>query len=129
MKTFFISYNKADKEWAQWIDWALRSRGYTTFIQSSDILWGSNFVAMMDEGLKEAERLIMVLSPDFLSSGFTESEWTVVFKRDPTGAKGLLLPVRVREVEVRGLLEPRIYLDLVDEDEAGATQALAIGRA
>jgi hypothetical protein len=127
MKNFFISYNKADKEWAQWLDWLLRSRGYSTFTQFGDIPWGSNFVARMDEGLKEAERLIMVLSPDFLSSGFTESEWTVAFAKDPDGKKGLLLPVRVRECELTGLLAPRVYLDLWELDEVGATNALANG--
>ena len=127
MKNFFVSYNKADKEWAQWLDWLLRSRGYSTFTQFGDILWGSNFVARMDEGLKEAERLIMVLSPDFLSSGFTESEWTVAFAKDPDGKKGLLLPIRVRECELTGLLAPRVYLDLWELDEAGATNALANG--
>ncbi len=127
MKNFFISYNKADKEWAQWLDWQLRSKGYGTFTQFGDIPWGSNFVARMDEGLREAERIILLLSPDFLSSGYTEAEWTTMFTRDPTGSKRLLLPIRVRECELKGLLAARVYLDLWDQDEPGATSMLAGG--
>ncbi len=31
-KDFFISYNKADREWAEWIAWQLEEEGYTTVI-------------------------------------------------------------------------------------------------
>jgi hypothetical protein len=33
MKDFFLSYNKADKNWADWIAWTLEARGYSTIIQ------------------------------------------------------------------------------------------------
>ena len=129
MKNFFISYNKADKDWAQWLDWFIRSRGLTTFTQFNDIPWGTNFVSRMDEGLKQAERLILVLSPDFLSSLYAEAEWTTIFVKDPDGSKRLLLPIRVRQCELTGLLAPRVYLDLWDADEAGAASALTQGLA
>jgi hypothetical protein len=29
-KDFFISYNKADRRWAEWIAWQLEETGYTT---------------------------------------------------------------------------------------------------
>lgn len=127
MKNFFISYNKADRDWAEWLDWFLRSKGLSTFTQFNDIPWGTNFVSRMDDGLKQAERLILVLSPDFLSSGFTEAEWTTMFAKDPNGSKGLLLPIRVRECELTGLLATRVYLDLWDADEAAAGTALQKG--
>lgn len=129
MKNFFVSYNKADKDWAEWLDWFVRSKGLTTFTQFNDIPWGTNFVSRMDEGLKQAERLILVLSPDLLSSLYAAAEWTTVFSRDPDGSKRLLLPIRVRECELPALLTPRVYLDLWDKDEEGAAAALAQGLA
>jgi hypothetical protein len=30
MKDFFISYNKTDRQWAEWIAWQLEGAGYTT---------------------------------------------------------------------------------------------------
>jgi len=29
MKDFFISYNSADRTWAEWIAWQLEEAGYT----------------------------------------------------------------------------------------------------
>ena len=36
MVDFFISYNKADKAWAEWIAWELEENGCTTVMQAWD---------------------------------------------------------------------------------------------
>ncbi len=43
-KDFFISYNQADRRWAEWIAWYLEEEGYTTVIQAWDFQPGSNSV-------------------------------------------------------------------------------------
>lgn len=120
VKDFFISYNIADKERAVWIAWQLEAAGYTTVIQAWDFGLGQNFVLAMQKAATEAKRTIAVLSPDYLSSKFTAPEWAAAFVQDPTGERRLLIPVRVRPVELTGLLSPIIYIDLVavDEDES-----------
>jgi len=129
MKNFFISYTKTDKPWAEWVNWFLQDKGFSTFVQFKDIGWGQNFVVRMDDGLKQADRLITILSPEFLTSGFTKSEWAAVFAKDPDGSKGLLLPIRIKECDLSGLLFPRAYLDLAGLDEAQASKRLADGLA
>ena len=47
MKDFFISYNKADRERAEWIASQLDEAGYPVFLQAWDIRPGSNFVREM----------------------------------------------------------------------------------
>ena len=32
MKHFYISYNSADRQWAEWIAWQLEEAGYTTVL-------------------------------------------------------------------------------------------------
>ena len=81
----------------------------------------------MQKALTEAQRTIAVLSPDYLTSNFTAPEWAVVFAGDPTGAQGVLVPVRVRECDVPGLLKPIIYIDLVSKNEAAAQTELLDG--
>lgn len=126
-KDFFISYNKADKAWAEWIAWELENEGHTCVLQAWDFRPGGNFVLEMDKAAKLASRTIAVLSPDYLTSQFTQSEWAVAFKQDPTGEKGILVPVRVRKCEPEGLLGPIIYIDLVDLDEVSARETLIAG--
>jgi tetratricopeptide (TPR) repeat protein len=123
-KDFFISYNKADQAWAEWIAWQLEAEGYNTVLQAWDFLPGSNFVLDMDQAAKTARRTIVLLSPDYLVSSFTRSEWAAAFAQDPTGAQGKLLPIRVRACTLSGLLAQLVYIDLVDLDEPLAQAAL-----
>ena len=60
MKDFFISYNRADKSWAEWIAWQLEDAGYTTVIQAWDFRPSSNFVLEMHKAVTEAQRTIAV---------------------------------------------------------------------
>lgn len=94
MKDFFISFNKADRDVALWIARALQKNNYTTVIQAEEMPPGSNLVIEMDRAVKETERTIAVLSPDYLTSLFTQPEWAAAFRNDPTGEKRLLIPVR-----------------------------------
>ena len=41
---YFISYNRTDRAWAEWIAWQLESAGHTTTIQAWDFRPGDNFV-------------------------------------------------------------------------------------
>ena len=126
MKDFFISYNKADRTWAEWIAWQLEEAGYTVVMQAWDFRPGGNFVLDM-QSATGAERTIAVLSPDYLTSAFTAPEWAAAFAQDPTGKKGKLLPVRVRECEPKGLLPQIVYIDLLKLDESAAKRALLDG--
>ncbi|NIM11037.1 MAG: TIR domain-containing protein [Candidatus Aminicenantes bacterium] len=116
-KDFFISYNRNDEKAAEWIAWQLEEAGYTTFIQAWDFRPGNNFVAEMDKAVKKCERTIAVLSENYLQSGFTKAEWTAAFAKDPTGEKRLLIPIRVKDCDVEGLLGQIIYIDLVVKED------------
>ena len=83
-----------------------------------------NFVLEMDRATKEAERTIAVLSDDYLKALYTQPEWAEAFRRNPTGEKSLLLPVRVQESSLSGLLAAIVYIDLVGLDEKSAKSTL-----
>jgi tetratricopeptide (TPR) repeat protein len=119
-RDFFISYTSADRAWAEWIAWELEEAGYTTLIQAWDFRPGMNFVAEMQKGTAESSRTLIVLSQQFLDSGFTQAEWSAAFAKDPTGETGILIPVRVADCEPPGLLRARVYIDFVglSEEEA-----------
>lgn len=127
MKDFFVSYNKADRQWAEWIAWQLEEAGFTTVIQAWDFRPGSNFVLEMHQAAATAERTIAVLSPDYLQSLYTQPEWAAAFAQDPTSAQKKLLPVRVRECKLEGLLAQIVYIDLTNADADSAKEALLAG--
>ena len=126
-RDFFISYNSADRQWAEWIAWQLEEAEYTTVLQAWDFRPGFNFVLEMQQAATEAERTIAVLSQAYLDALYTQPEWAAAFRQDPTGEKGTLLPVRVSECDLTGLWPQISRIDLVGLDDAEAKDALLAG--
>jgi tetratricopeptide (TPR) repeat protein len=127
IKDFFISYNKADRAWAEWIGWQLEQEGFTCILQAWDFRPGGNFVLGMHRAATQAQRTIAVFSPDYLTALYTQPEWAAAFVQDPTGKDGKLLPVRVRECQPDGILAAIIYIDLYKLDEPAARAELLAG--
>jgi tetratricopeptide (TPR) repeat protein len=131
-KDFFVSYNRHDRTWAEWIAWTLEEAGYSVVIQAWDFRPGGNFVLDMQQAAAQAERTIAVLSENYLTSQFTQPEWAAAFAQDPTGARRSLIPMRVGDCALTGLLATIVYVDLVAVAEATARdlvlQALQEGR-
>lgn len=126
MTDFFISRNKADKDWAVWIAYQLEQAGFVTVLQDWDFRPGSNFALEM-QAAADAERTIAVLSPDYLSSEYTAPEWATAFAADPKGANRKLVPILVRDCEPTGLLAPIIHIDLMGREEDDARNVLLAG--
>ena len=110
---FFVSYAQMDQAWAEWIAWQLESAGHSTLLQAWDFVPGSDWVYRMQEATAAATRTIAVLSSSYLESVYGGAEWRLAFANDPTGEQGLLLPVRVEPIQPPGLLQTRVYVDLV----------------
>ncbi|MEI6847483.1 MAG: toll/interleukin-1 receptor domain-containing protein, partial [Chlorobiaceae bacterium] len=123
-KDFFISYTRADQQQAEWIARILKEADYTVIIQAWDFYAGGNFVLQMQKALENTERTIAVLSPKYLDSVYARPEWAATFAKDPTGEKGLLIPVRIEKCELRGLLNAIIYIDLVNLSDEAAKNTL-----
>ena len=124
MKDFFVSYNRADRQWAEWIAWTLEEAGYTVVIQAWDFRPGGNFVLDMQQAAAESQKTIAVLSETYLKSSFTQPEWAAAFADDPQALRRNLLPIRVKECKPEGILRSVVYVDLVGLSQADAEQAL-----
>lgn len=122
LKDFFISYNRHDREWAEWIAWTLEEAGYTVIIQAWDFRPGGNFALDMNKAVDETQSTIAVLSETFLQSAYTQPEWAAAFARDPQSAQRKLLPIRVGECTPTGLLAQIVYVDLVGVPEEVAKE-------
>jgi tetratricopeptide (TPR) repeat protein len=121
VKDFFISYTSSDGKWAEWIAWELEAADYSVVVQLWDFHPGNDFIAEMDRASREAGQTLAVLSPKYFQSRFTEAEWTAAFK------KGNLLPVRVVDFDVEGLLSVRAYIDVAGKNEDQAREVLLEG--
>ena len=119
-KDFFVSYNRADKQWAEWIAWTLEEAGYSVAIQAWDFRPGGNFVLDMQRAAAESEKTIAVLSETYLKSSYTQPEWAAAFSNDPESLKRKVIPIRVKECRPTGMLQSLVYVDLVGVPRAEA---------
>ena len=120
MPDFFVSYNKADREWAEWIAWQLEDAGYSTKIQAWDIRPGSDFIDEMNKAIIETERTIAVLSPDSLVSRYAKMEWDATIKKGPNK----LLFACISKCRPEGVYGPIIGFDLALDEETAKEPCL-----
>src|ERR1700674_4928952 len=81
----------------------------------------------MQHAAASARRTIAILSPDYLKSSFAAPEWAAAFAQDPEGMKRSLVPVRVRECALEGMLRTIVHINLVGLDEDRARKQLVDG--
>lgn len=112
----FVSYNRKDAPWAEWLAWRLEERGIDVTVQVWDFTAGTNFILKMQEALVTCDHTILVLSPDSLSSTFVGAEWAAALRESLVENSSRLIPVRVRDCTPGGLLGPLVYVDFVQGD-------------
>jgi len=123
---FFVSYANADRPWAEWIAWQLEADGYQVVMQEGhdpDYWWARRMRDLISRGL----RVVAVLSSAWHSANDEdedEDRWRVFDAEDPSGERGLLLPVRVREADPPKQRRARVYADLVGRDAVSAREVL-----
>ena len=128
---FFVSYDLADRPWAEWIAWQLEADGYQVVMDSrgygNNWQWAREMRDLISRGL----RAVAVLSSSWYYTNGEEANedededrWRVFDAEDPSGERGLLLPVRVREADPPELLRARVHADLVGRDAVNAREAL-----
>ncbi len=123
----FISYNRADRDWAEWIAGAIDRSGYQPIIQAWDFRPGQNFVLRMQEAATESDLTLAVLSKDYLEALYTQPEWAAAFAKDPTGKERKLIPVRVSTCSLTGMLSQIICINLVGLGEQDTERVLLDG--
>ncbi|MBV9616052.1 MAG: toll/interleukin-1 receptor domain-containing protein, partial [Ktedonobacteraceae bacterium] len=97
--SFFIDYVDADLHWVEWVVWQLEDAGYTVVYRGRDFRAGMNIVEKTNEAVEKAERVLIVLSPDYLKAHdakitFSGSPvWTTIFLENTRREREKLLPL------------------------------------
>jgi hypothetical protein len=125
---FFISFNAADQTKAHWIAWTLKEAGHEVAVHDWEIPAGGNTPLWMNNKLAWADRLIAVISPDYLPARYSPVEWASEIWNDPDGTKGAVIPVIVRPTpKIPPLLNGLSRIDLTNCSEAEAKSRLIKG--
>lgn len=121
---FLVSYIETDEEWATWISSRLEEAGYSVRVEAWDLSVGMHRTGEQHRALIEAKRIIAVASPAYFASKRKAVEWLSALAEDPLGDLRKLLPMRVEDFLLPGLLSERVTTDLFGVDEATAYERL-----
>jgi TIR domain-containing protein/Ras family protein len=122
----FVSYTRADQEWAEWVSQVIESAGHTVALQSWDIAAGDNFVSWITEQLAKADCVLPIYSADYFESFWCTQEWTAALTRAASGDSALIA-VRVAVCDIPAILRPLVYIDLVGKSRKLATKLVERG--
>ncbi len=127
MKDFFVSYTGSDLEYATWVAEILETNGFKVTIQAWDFKPGDNFVSKINESLLECKKLVVILSNSYLKSKWCEAEWTSKLAEQIKLNEQRIIPIRIEDVNLSGLLSPIVYIDIVDKREDDAIREIING--
>ncbi len=126
-KDFFISYNKANKDWAKWIGGTLEENGYSVYLQAWDIVPGNDFIERMNAFLECSKNYIAVYSQEFYNSEYCMKEFQTAFNAHINKEIEKFIPIRLEDVNLGPLYKTTVYIDLFDLTEENATKKLLEG--
>lgn len=121
---FFVTYSHPDESHATWIAAQLEAARYRCVIQAWDFGAGRNFVSEMNRALEQARRVLMVLSPAYVASPYTEMEWTAALEMSTRGRPPPLGVLVERTDNLPSLLRTHVYVDIVGLPEEEARERL-----
>jgi hypothetical protein len=121
---FFLSHNRAEKEWTRTLSAALRRRGASTFFDEDSIAIGDDIVTAIGNALSTSRHIVFVLSPASVDSRWVELEWTSALHADPDAQQRKVLPVLKEECEIPFLLRRLRHVDARDLDVAQVADLL-----
>jgi hypothetical protein len=110
----FLSYTRADadKKFVAELYRRLKQDGIECFFDEASLAPGANFVLRISEAIDKCNYFIVVMSPAYFSAHFAPSEWSAVFKADPTNQRGRLVPLLLEDCKLPPLLDPLLYIDV-----------------
>jgi len=115
----FISYSQRDKKYADLIANRLREAGHEVWYDTWTLKAGDNLLNKINEGIKEAQALIVIISKHSLRSKWVMHEFSALAFGDISGRKSRIIPVLIDNSSVPEYLARYVYVDLTIDEEAG----------
>jgi hypothetical protein len=95
----FISYSTKNQEFADRLHADLQSNGVRCWFAPHDVQGGKKLHEQIDEAIRRYERLLLILSPNSMSSKWVKTEIRNARKREVAEKKRVLFPVRLASYE------------------------------
>ncbi len=116
MKKIFISYSSKDRKWvSEWLLPRLEEAGLEVRIDYRDFKIGCSFIINMEEAVEWCDKILLVLTPNWVESEWTNFEALLMQTEDPIGLRGRFLPLMLTKCDLPRRLGIFTYADFKDE--------------
>jgi hypothetical protein len=120
----FISYSHTDKDWVQGqlLPW-LEKAGLKVIIDSRDFEVGVASIVNMERAVDNSRHTLVVLTPAWVNSAWTEFESLLISTADPTGRSRRILPLMLQQCKPPARISMLTYADFTNLDRCGEEMA------
>src|SRR5262245_4556830 len=113
----FLSHNSTQKDWARTLANRLRDEGLSVFFDEDSIELGEDIVTSIERALRGSRHILLVLSPEALSSRWVALELSTSLYRDPSAEERTIIPILRVECELPLTIARLNYLDARLDDD------------
>ena len=122
----FISYSTKDYDWVEKFLLSLLDENHIKYvIHSRDFVPGKPWVDNMADSVYNSRKVILVMSTNYLSSGFCKDEMRMAMHRCAERNDSSLIVVRIDDVKARDMpksLRHRTFIDVTSKEEVSRWQ-------
>ena len=105
---FFISYRSVQNDWALWVNWVVRSHGFSTVLMN-EFQVGTTWSGNMRVAADDCRRLIPLCSDEYWASGPCKAEFDAYWQRHLANeAARFLLPLEIKACTTPAILKTLI---------------------
>ena len=116
MNKIFISYSSKNADWVKtWLVPKLESNGVPAHVDYRDFEIGVPSVINMERAVEQCAKTILVFTPDWVNSEWTQFESLLLQTDDPIGLKKKILPLMLVECKPSKRLGIFTYANFKDE--------------
>ena len=120
----FLVHASEDKPFARRLAKAIQKAGASVWFDEWEILVGDSIVTRINEGLKECDYLVIILSKRSVESSWVERELSAGLMRELLERSIVVLPVLKEACSMPALIMDRYYADCSQDFEKGVTDLI-----
>ena len=97
----FLSHSAKDKDFALRLATDLTQAGLKVWLDQWHIQPGDSFAQAIDQALSRSRFLVILMSPDYFQSAWTQQEWQSALAAELAGTQVKLIPVLYRDCDIQ----------------------------
>lgn len=122
---FFLSHSTKDKDFVRKLAEDLFINGYEVWFDEWELDWGDSLFEKIEEGIKESNFLIIVISSNSIKSRWVNNELKAALSNENESNTPFILPILYDDCEVPLFLKDKIYIDFRDDYDKGIKSVIS----